>query len=408
VLVGDPSTRKTRIIDRAAWPTKRIDKRLLQRHALEKIAYDAMPPEERRQADPPKQRRIRLEDVTIEGAQEVFKDSPDGVLCLHDELSGWFGAMDKYAGNRGGMKDRAFWLQAWNGGEYVVNRVGRGVVFIENLSASLLGGIQPDPMRRLAADGIDDGLLQRCCPVVLRPPKVSSDEPADPVGKEYGDLIDALHEMKPPGNNFAAMIPLRFDDGAQKIRNDLEQEHLDLLDFEAVHKKLAAHIGKYDGIFARLCVAWHCVEHAGKDLPVTITEETAKRVAKFLHEFMLPHAVNFYAGVLGLSDDHEQMTAVAGYILAHKLERITNRHFQRGAQTMRNLGRKDVERVLDQLDALGWLTRAAGRWSAAVPEWIVNPKVHEMFQERAREEATRRAAARKAIISKVRKMKRDA
>jgi hypothetical protein len=40
-----------------------------------------------------------------------------------------------------------------------VNRVKRGSVFIPNLSVCLLGGIQPDVIRRLAADGLDDGLL---------------------------------------------------------------------------------------------------------------------------------------------------------------------------------------------------------------------------------------------------------
>jgi len=88
-----------------------------------------------------------MEDTTIEGAQEVLRDSPDGVLCLQDELSGWFGSMDKYAAGRGAAKDRGFWLQAFNGGQYAVNRISRGSFLIPNLSASVLGGIQPDPLR---------------------------------------------------------------------------------------------------------------------------------------------------------------------------------------------------------------------------------------------------------------------
>ena len=72
-------------------------------------------------------------------------------------------------------------------------------------------------------------------------------------------------------------------------------------------------------------------------MPAIITEATARRVAGFLHGFLLPHALAFYAGVLGLSNDHDRLAAVAGYILAHKLERITNRDVQRGDQSMRNL-----------------------------------------------------------------------
>ena len=42
---------------------------------------------------------------------------------------------------RGAAKDRGFWLQAFNGGPYTVNRISRGSILIENLSVSLLGGI---------------------------------------------------------------------------------------------------------------------------------------------------------------------------------------------------------------------------------------------------------------------------
>jgi hypothetical protein len=87
--------------------------------------YDNLSKAERKTTERPMQRRLRLEDTTIEGAQEVLKDSPDGVLCIQDELSGWFGAMDKYAG-RGAAKDRGFWLQSFHGGPYALNRITRG------------------------------------------------------------------------------------------------------------------------------------------------------------------------------------------------------------------------------------------------------------------------------------------
>ena len=46
---------------------------------------------------------------------------------------------------------------------------------IQNLSVSLLGGIQPDLIRKVAADTHDDGLLQRQSPVILRPATVGTD-----------------------------------------------------------------------------------------------------------------------------------------------------------------------------------------------------------------------------------------
>jgi hypothetical protein len=63
-------------------------------------------------------------------------------LLYQDELSGFFGAMDKYSGGRGANKDRGFWLQSFNGGPYGYNRISRGSGIVPNLAASMLGGIQ--------------------------------------------------------------------------------------------------------------------------------------------------------------------------------------------------------------------------------------------------------------------------
>src|SRR4029450_469197 len=158
-LVGDPSVKKSPIIRQAAKPLTQLDAQLCRDYSEEKARYDALPPDERRQAERPQQIRVRIEDATMEAVQEVLRDSPNGVLCLQDELAGWFGSMDKYSRQHGAAKNRGFWLQAYNGGEYVVDRVGRGSFSISNLSVSLLGGIQPGPMRQIAADTVDDGLL---------------------------------------------------------------------------------------------------------------------------------------------------------------------------------------------------------------------------------------------------------
>jgi hypothetical protein len=136
---------------------------------------------------------------------------------------------------------------------------------------------------------------------------------------------------------------------------------------------------------------------ADHQLPLVITEDTARRVAGFLHGFLLRHALAFYAGVLGLSDDHDRLTAVAGYILAHKLPRITNRDVQKGDRTMRKLKRRDIETIFDQLEALGWLDRVPGPRLTAPLHGIVNPAVHNKFVERANAEARRRAAVGKII-----------
>jgi hypothetical protein len=386
-LIGNPSTKKTPVILRATKPLKRIDAEMWRRYIAAVEVYEQLSKEERKTVARPKQQRLRLEDTTIEAAQEVLKDSPDGLLCVQDELAGWFGAMDKYSG-RGANKDRGFWLQSFHGGPYALNRIARGATMIENLSVSLLGGIQPEPIRAIATETIDDGLLQRLIPIVLRRGRAGKDAPTGQAALAYDNLIVRLHEQEALGT------PLEFDDAALVIREKLEQKHLDLMAYEIINRKLAAHIGKYDGLFARLCVLWHCIEGADG---LVVTERTARRVANFIRRFMLPHATAFYAGMLALSDNHDRLTNVAGYILAKKLTCITNRDVQRGDRAMRGLERQEIESVFEQLEALGWLFRTPGRrWSDPI-RWLVNPEVHHRFAERAEREASERVKEREII-----------
>ncbi|MCH8467499.1 MAG: DUF3987 domain-containing protein [Roseinatronobacter sp.] len=405
-LVGLPSTKKSPIISAATGPLCRLDVEMMRAWQKRLADYYAKPKEERT-GPPPPQTRLRIEDTTVEAAQTVLEGSPWGVMLLQDELSGFFGAMDKYGNGKGAQADRAFWLRSFNGGQFALNRVTRGAAIIENLSVSMLGGIQPEPLRKVAGDTVDDGLLQRLMPIMLRSAKMGKDEPMPPVNDRYRSLIEKLHKIQPPG--FVGMGVLEFDEGAQRIRRDLEARHLELQSLETINRKLASHIGKYDGLFARLCVVWHCVEYVQNDLlcdepafdgaglPATVTEATAQRVAAFLHRFILRHATAFYSGVLGLSDDHDGLTAIAGYILAHKIERITNRDVQRSIRTMRKLREQEIRPLLEQLAALGWLDKLEGPRPSSPPHWQVNPAVHTKFAEHGEREAQRRQNARQTI-----------
>jgi hypothetical protein len=344
-------------------------------------AYEALDKEERKSVSRPLNRGKILNDTTIEAAQELLRDNPEGVLCEQDELSGWFGNMDRYSGKGGG--DRAFWLQAFNGGSYSVRRVGRGILQTKNLSISLLGGIQPDKMREVVSAASDDGLIQRLLVIVLRHGAKGRDENTYDLWQQYNDLIVRLSRL--------GAVVVRFDEGAQAFREELEDRHLELQALEAIDKKLATHIAKYDGIFARLALTFHCIETAktGNVGPV-VSKDTAVRAGRFLHEFFLPHAMHFYIDLLGFSGDHDRLGAVAGFILAKKLTKITIRDVRRSVREMRKVSTKDAEEIMSKLCGLGWLT-------AGEKGWTVNAAVHVAFAAKADEEAKRRRALQKVM-----------
>ena len=133
-------------------------------------------------------------------------------------------------------------------------------------------------------------------------------------------------------------------------------------------------------------------------LPATIPEDVAARVSRFMREFLLPHAIAFYAGTLGLADDHDLLAGVAGYILAKRLKVVTGRDVQRGIRSMRGLERRDVQRILQQLEALGGSAR--GRAPRDRPATLGGQsEVSSRFRGTARFEVESRARTR-AVIAK--------
>jgi hypothetical protein len=137
-----------------------------------------------------------------------------------------------------------------------------------------------------------------------------------------------------------------------------------------------------------------------------VASATAQKVADFMERFLFPHAVAFYSSVFGLASNHDQLTAVAGYILAHRKTLLTSRDIYHGDTTMRGLKRQDQERVGYQLESLGWVSAVPGRRPSQSPVWQVNPEVHRRFEARAQKEAARRIETRKTLEEVVATMKR--
>lgn len=109
---------------------------------------------------PPRPRYI-VSDATYEKLGAILAENPAGVLTVRDEVRGLLVdlAREEQAPARG------FYLQAWSGGAYTFDRIGRGTLLIPDARLSMVGGIQPGPLAelvRLARAGkADDGMLER-------------------------------------------------------------------------------------------------------------------------------------------------------------------------------------------------------------------------------------------------------
>ena len=69
----------------------------------------------------PEATRYVVSDTTVEALAPLLLSNPRGLLLSRDELSGWIGSFDRYAGGKGGA-DAANWLSMHVGESIIVDR----------------------------------------------------------------------------------------------------------------------------------------------------------------------------------------------------------------------------------------------------------------------------------------------
>lgn len=412
-VVGSPSVRKTPAMKRATKRLRKIDMdlhdnnaRSQAEHAQQMEQYKEAKREAKKtgdyvkQPDAPANIRMVVEDITVEALSEVLKDNARGVLCIQDELSGWFGSMDAYNGGKAGGKDRAHWLEAYNGGGRVVDRVMRGTLKIPNWSVSMIGGIQPDAIRRIAQNMTDDGLMQRFMIIIGQNAPEHDRPPMVAVNARFGELVDQLYAIGPAND------AVKLTEDAHRIREGLMAYAAELADYPALPGGLRSHLGKWSGLFARLLLLFHaidCAVHRVHPCEAQASGDAAERVDRLMRRFLLPHAMAYYTDVLGASGDLEHARWIAGHILSKRLGIVSNRDLMQSYKQWRGLDDWRRQRILQMLEDMGWLIPMgdepprAGRRMAS--NWAVVPAVHRMFADKAVTETTRRERLRAELVA---------
>ena len=413
-IVGDPSTLKspvvmacTRIIDRMEAESRRQHDDDMDRyekaHAIWKKLKDTDQPEPRR----PKLLRYLVEGATMEALQEVLRDDPKAhqravagkVLCRQDEMSEWAGNLDRYGGGKGGG-DRGAYLRLYNGGRFTVDRIARGSFAVSNWSACFLTGCQPEPIQKIARDAAEDGLLQRFIYAVPPSSGDGIDRQEDEAAlEEYHAVIRALAAARPLSKeNGFGHEHLAFHTHAHVHREAIDKAARAVSMIPDTSNRVKSTLGKWPGLFARLCLTFHLIDHAGTFTPYVIGEETAERVKNYMLEIILPHLFRADATMF-LTPQTGHARWIAGHILAHGLENITTREVVRAYRGLRSPEQaRDLTATMASLVSVGWLDPTQPRNSLTpVSSWKVNPGVHERFVDQAAREYESRETIRAMI-----------
>ena len=195
------------------------------------------PPPKPEAADPglePAVPRLVVSDATVERMGVILAEQPRGLLMARDELSGWLRNMERYSGG----SDREFWIEAYGGRTYSVERMTRDPTRVDRLTIGMLGGIQPDKLRTLVRHSDDDGLAARILPFWPHPAPISR-----PGGAPDGELLtgalvrlrgldmhrdDPMDERRPFLVSFTEEVADRLDAFRRSLR-DREAEAEGLL-----------------------------------------------------------------------------------------------------------------------------------------------------------------------------------
>jgi hypothetical protein len=265
--------------------------------------------------------RLSLNDATVEKIAVTVAEQPRGTLMVRDELSGWLGGMTRYSG---GGSDRPFWLEAYGGRGYNVERMGRESVYIDRLTVGVVGGIQPDKLSSLLFKTDDDGLLARFIPIwpdpaPLRRPTSAIDE---------GFLEDVIAKL-------LTLQPVTEDDGetrpwivpfTEDARDLLDEFRIAARSWEAnTEGLLLSFIGKLQGMALRLSAVIAFMDWAvgGPDV-MEITHEHFGRASHLIEAYILPMAKRAYAAD-AMPKEEKAARRLAAIIREQRWERFTSR-----------------------------------------------------------------------------------
>jgi len=397
-VVGDPSSNKSPAIDAATRPLRGMELDLAEHHrsvmmshaavaerakaerkawedkvkiaTKENVATPSMP-DAAEAPDAPERKRLVVQDSTPEEMASILSGNPNGTLHLRDELAGWLDSFERYSA--GG---RAFWLEAYGGRPFVVDRKSQTKpLMVPFNGVSVLGGIQPEKLRDSLLGVADDGLVARFMWVwpeaitFRRPQQVADRARLEAVYRQLQQLYRASDDV--------VVIPL--DPAAADIFETwISENDADVREAAGLYASFA---GKARGLTLRLSLvleylAW--ADGGGRE-PTTVSVPSLVNALKLVEDFLKPHARRVF-GDAALAPVEKDAAALARYIVKQGAERINARDIQRNSALPTLKRRDDVEAATEALIEANWLREAPSRQGDTPgkqrKDFLVNPAVH--------------------------------
>jgi hypothetical protein len=389
-IVGESGTCKTPAFKKVLRSVRERQRKALEENAKEMKKHEAEqamwekemtawkrekdscgdPPEK---PEPPQAERFIVSDTTVEALASILLATPRGVLLARDELAGWIGSFDRYAGNGRGGADAAHWLSMHNAEAIIVDRKtgDRRTIYVPQAAVCVVGGIQPTILKRaLGHEHRESGLAARLLLAYPpRKPKRWTEDDIDPCEEaKLARLVDRLYELEPHvADGDVRPLLIRLTAEAHGLWAAYYDAHA--VEQADLTGDLSAAWSKLEEYAARLALVIHCVrqatlpqgdgdtisgkveENRGSVAVATVTalDADSMRDGIRLAEWFKHEARRVYA-MLTESDVQREARQLVEWV-ERKGGKVTARELQRGPRHLRGTGA--AEAALEELVKAG-------------------------------------------------------
>ncbi len=317
--------------------------------------------------------RLYVSDITTERLAVLLQARPRGMMVIADELAGLFLNMGRYSNG----SEREFWLEAWNGKHFVVERMGRPPVAIDHLLVGITGGLQPDKLVR-SFQGDDDGMYARVC--FAWPPEPSYRPLSNDVAEIESDIVNALTRIVDlPAESDTGFAPRKVSLSSDAVRT-FEQL------WQFLHNGKAALDGREREWWAKgtsqvlrlsgtlAFMSW-CSNVESAE-PRYIEQEFVESAIRVWRDYFWPHS-RAALRQIGITDKHANLRRALKWIKASKRpgDTISLRDIRREALS-HSIDAKQTAELLEMLVRAGWLrkvtTETGGR---PAHRWEINERL---------------------------------
>jgi len=371
-IVGESGTAKTPAFKLVMRPIHERQRKALERHDEAMKQYEAdlarwekestawkrgkdpseEPPPKPEQ--PPCERFI-VADTTVEALAPILLTSPRGLLLSRDELAGWFGSFDRYAGAGKAGADSANWLSMFNAESIIVDRK-TGIprtIYVPQAAVCVSGGIQPGILNRALGDEHrESGLAARL--LLTYPPRKAkewTEADIDPRAEaELARLVDKLFDLQSTTSDDGGTRPVlvRLSPEAKAAWMSYYNAHnVEQADLTG---DMAAAWSKLEEYAARLALVVHYIRWAAADVSEELRLDVASMKAGIAFVTWFKHEARRVYAMLGETDIERNQRRLVEWI-TQKGGKVTAREAQQGCRWLKVAG--VAEAALEKLAKVG-------------------------------------------------------